>query len=74
MMMSAPTFKEAWREEIEHWQLENGQRALLMAFCWCLKMRLDGVDPSLVVGPSRRDMARTPAEREHAYQSFCPEI
>ena len=49
------TVVTAYREEIEHWRLGPADKALLMAFVWCLKVRMDGNNPSDICGPSHRD-------------------
>ncbi len=35
---------KAYRAEIECWHLDEQQRGLLMAFIYCLQLRLNGVD------------------------------
>jgi len=37
------TILDAYREEIEHWKrVPYAHKSLLMAFTYCLKLRLDG--------------------------------
>jgi len=33
-----------YREEVKHWRLTDEQRGLLMAFLYCLELRMRGVD------------------------------
>jgi len=55
-MKAAPyTIITAYHQEIKHWSLGGAQRALLMAFIYCLKLRMDGINPSSILGESRAE-------------------
>lgn len=54
--MPAYSIVYAYHEELPHWShLTESQRGLLLAFTFCLKLRLEGTDPSKLLGPSSRD-------------------
>jgi hypothetical protein len=58
-MKPAPyTIITAYHQEMEHWRLGPADKALLMAFVWCLKLRMDGTDPNAICGPSHIEARR----------------
>lgn len=43
------TLADAYRQEVQEWNLTDEQRALLMAFTWCLMLRMQGTDPKQIL-------------------------
>lgn len=48
--MSSKEFLAEYRAEMKEWEkLTMEQRTLIIAFSWCVGLRLDGKDPAAVI-------------------------
>lgn len=55
------TFIEAFHDEVKEWdwvRMPAGAKAVITAFCFCLDLKMRGLDPDKILSPKRARKAK----------------